>query len=94
MLEELTPTEMMAWQAYFSLNPFGEVREDYRHGILTSMVVQSSGRLRRGARVSPEKFIPRFEERSNKPQSWKVQLMFAEALTKAMGGQDLRKKAS
>jgi hypothetical protein len=57
--ERVTAREFAEWQAYYSLDPFGEARADYRMGILAA--VMSNLWLDKGETPTrPEDFLPVF----------------------------------
>ncbi len=88
MLEEMSPLDLVLWQAYAEAHPFGEIREDARHGIRSALFVQAHSK--KGAKVAPADFIPKFESKRQKHMDWKDQLAYAEMLNHFFGGHDLR----
>lgn len=59
--------EMISWQAYDLIEPFGEDRADLRMGILAS-VMANVNRKRNSKAFKPSQFIPKFwKEVKDKP---------------------------
>lgn len=48
----ITSAEFTEWQAYYELEPFGDLVADQRHGVATSVVAN----VNRNAEVRPEAF--------------------------------------
>ena len=95
MLGEMTPLDYALWREYASSTPFGEIREDARHGIRAALFVRSKSK--KGAKISPSDFVPKFKEKTaalRKRMSWQEQLAFVEILNLELGGKDLRNKPS
>ena len=53
MLGQMTSRQLAEWMAYDRLEPFGELRADYRNGILASMLAGLLG----GQDVKPQDFM-------------------------------------
>ena len=82
LLSRISSRELTEWQAYYSLDPFGEDRADLRAGIIAAT---TANMLRaKGAKgYKPQDFMPRFE----KPrQDWRDQLEIVKTLNTALGG--------
>lgn len=58
MLSGLTGRELLEWEAFDRIEPFGEERADLRTGILASTLCNLRGR--KGRRSQPQDFMPRF----------------------------------
>jgi hypothetical protein len=54
LLSELTSEEITEWQAYYELEPFGELVADQRHGIAQATLAN----LKRDPRKRPDAFKP------------------------------------
>lgn len=88
MLEDMSPLDLVLWQNYAEVHPFGEIREDARHGIRSALFVKAHSK--KGAMVMPKDFLPKFQK-PQKAVGWQDQLAYAEALNKLFGGMDVRK---
>ncbi len=55
---EVSSKEFVYWQAFFAMEPFGDVRADLRNGILCSLVANL---LSKGPRKKAADFMPDFE---------------------------------
>lgn len=70
MLKTVRSDELAEWMAFYSLDPFGDQRADYRMGIVAA--VQANSWRGQGQRaLSPEDFLPFKppQRQSNKRQS-------------------------
>lgn len=74
--------EFESWRRFYDLHPFGEWREDLRMGILACQVVGPY--LKRGQRVTPSTFMPKFIPDNPKTPSDLGD--FFKAMTQRMGG--------
>lgn len=64
LLASVSSRELTEWQAYYSLEPFGEERADLRAGIVASTVANSVRDPKQQKQpYSPDQFMPQFEER-------------------------------
>lgn len=59
MLGRLTSEQFAEWMAYYSLEPFGEERADFRAGIIASEIVNMAGKASKRT-VAPKDFMPKF----------------------------------
>lgn len=85
----MTAQEFREWQLYARIEPFGSAHEDYRFGKLMAIMVNMQ-RKRGSKALQPWDFMPPFEKRTKKYQTWQEQLQVVEALNQAFGGKDLR----
>lgn len=93
LLARISSRELGEWMAYYELEPFGEPRADLRAGIVASTVANTARDARRRARpFKPQDFMPKFAG-GRREQTWQDQLRFAEMMTSALGGKDLRNNA-
>jgi hypothetical protein len=92
----MTAREFTEWQAYYSLEPFGERRADYR----TAQIVQMLANINRGPDTKPfplSDFLPDEiapepeEEETEGEEPWRKQIEMAALWTGALGGEDLRR---
>lgn len=75
MLRSLTAKQFAEWEIYASIDPFDELRQDYR----VASIVQMIANVNRGAKQKAfkiEDFLLRFggETEEKKSQSWQEQL--------------------
>lgn len=84
----MSASEFQEWMEYFSIEPFGEERADYRAGIISSTIYN----VNRGKNrvLKPEDFMPKFINEKSKKQSIKQMIRTVELLNTMFGGQDLR----
>ena len=84
MLEGMRPADLALWRAYHEHHPFGEDREDLRHGIRAMLFANANSKKR----YKVEDFIP--STRSEVPKGPQDQvggmMAFAAALTEQFGG--------
>lgn len=58
---EISSHEFAEWMAYYRLEPFGENRQDFRHGILSALIANSNRDPKKQPKpYAPEDFIPDF----------------------------------
>lgn len=90
LLDRLPAALFAEWQAYYSLEPWGEDRADLRAGIIASVTANvHRDAKRRPDAFTPQDFMPRFEvETRKKLQTWQDQLEIARLITIALGGTD------
>lgn len=72
--------------AYSLIEPFGDVREDERAGVLASVTIQPH--LKKGKKVKPGDFFPdrtKFFGSIKKKQSWKEQMKILMPLVEGKG---------
>lgn len=58
LLDSLDSAELTEWMAYFNIEPFGPVQEDYRAGVLSAIAFNSVPRERGQTPAKPEDFFP------------------------------------
>jgi len=105
LLRRTSALELVEWQEYARLEPFGEWRADARAGIIASaaansgkMVTAALARKRSVKLTQPADFMPKFSippeaetDEERKPR-WQDMLQIVEMLNAAFGGQDLRRE--
>lgn len=84
MLHSLTAKQFFEWEAYARLEPFDEVREDYRAASIVTMIAN----VNRGVKQQPYRykdFLLNFEEQEAKSQQQTVeqQIALAYAIARA-----------
>lgn len=85
--------QLIEWEAYYLLEPFGEERDDLRAGIISSTVANVF-RSKRSKTFAPRDFMPRIDEsssRKTRDQTPGEILAAAEMLNAMLGGKDYRK---
>lgn len=89
MLGEMTAAQFGEWRAFFSLEPFGSVRDDFRFAQLGSAVVNNIPMRGRGAKqLKPADFFGTLRPESRQ-QSVAEMAAVAAALVAAMGGETI-----
>ena len=64
MLQQLTALQWAEWKAYYDLEPFGEIRDDFRAGQICSTLANYSGKTRNedAPPAHPSEFLPALAE--------------------------------
>jgi len=95
MLEAMPSKLLSEWMAYYGLEPWGEVRADFRSAIVAKTVAD----VHRGEKQEPyplQQFMPLVEraeeDEDEEPEPWQRMLAQVEWLNVAFGGRDLRGK--
>lgn len=91
LLREIDSKELSEWMAYARMEPFGAVREDYRAGIISTILASAHGK--KGAHFSPETFFPELEYARARPPKQSVETMKDQlvSIVKSFGGKVLKK---
>ncbi len=84
MLRSLTASQFQEWLAFAELEPFGELRNDYRAATICQMVHNTQVKKEHQKPVSA--FLLQFEE-SVKRQSWQEQKAYFLAMVVAGTGE-------
>lgn len=67
MLAEMSTEQFFFWRAYYSLEPFGEKRQDLRIGTLASLIANVNRDPRKRSRpFSPEDFFTSLQDKKRK----------------------------
>jgi len=85
MLERISSRELSEWMVFYRLEPFGTEIELYGHAMTTATLINVN-RKKGSATVEPVDVMPKFKP----PQTVNDMVNFAEMLTAAYGGKDLR----
>lgn len=90
-MREIDSRELTEWMVYAKMEPFGAIREDYRAGIVATVMASVFGGKK--SNVTPETFFPelgyaRGPARQESPATMKDKLI---AITKSLGGKMLKK---
>lgn len=90
----MTAEEMIGWQEFFRVEPWGGPVEDYRAAITASVVANVyRDKKKRDKPFGPEDFMPQHAPKEGEERKRKTpeeMLRAVEAITLAMGGKDLR----
>jgi len=89
LLGRISSRELSEWMAFSQLEPFGAEIGFIGHAI-TSSVVANVNREKGKKAYEASDFMPNFGEK--KPQTVAEMVQFAEIMTFALGGKDLREK--
>lgn len=93
MVEEMRPEDWVLWRAYYELFPFGEIREDARHGIRSALF--ASAHTKKGGRQpKPADFVPFQIKEERKSMTPQQMLAWAEGMAAAGLGVMVRGKPS
>lgn len=86
MLARMSSAELSEWVAFANLEPFGVEADFLGHAIVASTVAnRHRGKSEKAHKV--DEFMPKFERQT---KSVEQMLQFAETMTAALGGKDLR----
>jgi len=89
LLAQIPASELTEWQAYYNIEPFGEVRADSRAAIIASTVANTARDTKRKPKpFTPAEFMPKFGKR--KPKSAADLLALARMANAALGGKELK----
>lgn len=91
LLARISSRELAEWAAYFKLEPFGEERADVRAALVAATVANTARNPKKRRRpFTAQDFMPRFELKQERRQTWQEQLRIVEMFNLALGGKDLR----
>ena len=83
MLRSLTAKQFAEWECYARLEPFNELREDYRTASIVTMLANVNRDSKQPAYKMAD-FVLRFgEDQAQKPQTWQEKLAIARAIVVA-----------
>ena len=60
MMSTMSAKELMEWQIYYSLEPFGEEKADWRMGMICATILNSNRISKQDKVWKPEDFMPKF----------------------------------
>jgi len=74
----MSSREFAEWLAYYSLEPFGEVRADLRMATVAALIANANRNgQKRKEPYTPQDFMPKFEDSPERPpapqQTWQEQ---------------------
>lgn len=87
MLASMSASELIEWQAYFSIVPFTQDREDMRTGIIASTIVNML-RSSKGKVANPMDFVTKWRKPNRKADNVLKIASQVNALRIALGKQD------
>ena len=90
MLEGVSSRELTEWMIYSQLEPFGQETQ-YIGPAITSTILANVNRKKGDKAHKVDEFMPKFEQTKQTPDQM---LQFAETMTIALGGKDLRKSTN
>lgn len=90
-LQNMSAREFAEWQAYSSLEPFGEERANQRHATLAWIMATANGAEVEHDAFMPPEIEPEDEEAEEPEEDWQAQVRVAEMITAAYGGKDMRR---
>ena len=82
MLRRLTAKQFRAWEIYSELEPFGELRADYRAASIVQMIYNVNRGEKQKA-LPLQEFLLKFETEPKQKQSWQEQLAIMKLLAAA-----------
>lgn len=82
MLDRMSARDVAEWQAYATLDPFGEERADFRAAIIACTVASAMG----AKRCKPSDFMPLLDKQPAEPQSEERMWQTCKAFAAAFGG--------
>lgn len=91
MLEEISSSELTEWVAYDGIEPFGQHRADLHAALIACVLANIHRDPKKGEPYKIQDFVLLPPE-PKAPQTPDSLLAMAELITKAYGGQDLRKQ--
>lgn len=83
---KLEASELNEWMAFFNMEPWGAVREDYRAGIIASTLVNVNGGKKGGKPAQPTDFFDLYTRHNNRKQTNEQQINIFKKYAEAIGG--------
>ena len=87
LLGRIDSHELSEWQAYYTLDPFGEERADLRAGIIASVIANVNRDPKKGPPFKPSQFMPLIEEEEKVEQTQEVQMSVLASIARAAKSQ-------
>lgn len=87
--QRMSSRELIEWQAFAEVEPFGELRADLRIGIQTAALVRLWADPKKSKAITPATFMPQFEQAAQpapEPKTPEQLLARFDALTAGMTG--------
>lgn len=95
MLRRMSIRQFREWQAYAVIEPFGEIRADYRAASISATIANVNRDAKKHARpFQISDFLLRFgtEMRGRQTQTWQQQKAIAKMIVNAANAAEARKK--
>lgn len=86
MLSRMTSRELLEWQVYYGIEPFGEERADLRAGIIASTIANCQGRKKGKPAFKPVDFMPYAKQATPESKALSKSLRRAFKKVKSHGG--------
>ena len=87
--DEMSGEDWLAWQHYYSLEPWGEERADLRAGMIAAVIAETNrDKKKRHKPYTPADFMPDFDKPPPQPQTPEDQAAILKMWVKALGGED------
>lgn len=84
LLSRMSSRELSEWMAFFSLEPWGAEVEDWRFGMLASVVANANRDPKKKRKpYEPQDFMPRRDRQPSQEQTWEEQARILEAWARA-----------
>lgn len=71
---QIQASELNEWMAFFHMEPFGSVREDYRAGLIAATLVNVNGGRKGGKASQPSDFFDLYSKHSSRTQTNQQQI--------------------
>ena len=83
---QIENSELMEWMAFFGLEPWGSVRDDYRAGLIAATLVNVNGGKKGGKAAEAGDFFPLYSRHSNRRQSNQQQMNIFKRISEFQNG--------
>lgn len=84
LLSRMSSRELSEWMAFFSLEPWGCEVDDWRFGMLASVIANANRDPKRQRKpFRPQDFIPQRERTASEEQTWEEQARILEMWARA-----------
>jgi len=83
---QLEASELNEWMAFFNMEPWGAVREDYRAGIIASTLVNVNGGKKGGKPAQATDFFDLYTRHTNRKQTNEQQINIFKRYAEARRG--------
>lgn len=83
---QLEASELNEWMAFFNMEPWGSVREDYRAGVIASTLVNVNGGKKGGKPAEVTDFFDLYTRHNNRKQTNEQQINIFKRYAEARRG--------
>ena len=83
---QLEASELNEWMAFFNMEPWGAVREDYRAGVIAATLVNVNGGKKGGKPADATDFFKLYTEHSSRRQTNEQQMNIFKRYAEARRG--------